>query len=372
MACAISTHNVDFQLVNDKYCFFTSFSGNFMQAKKMGYFLSTLLLFSGLICSVGASTTTVSFRGGGVTIDLTFPEEAHPTDSIWHNATITANTALYLRNFTVVIKAPVNSGWQVVFIGKDETNRYLSANATLQWSMQTDPLPQEANGKLSCFMHVNTSQSTDYSSYTFYTTHVSEPTFSEMQSLYYEMLANYTTLQTDYETLLNEYDGLLANYSSLFANYTTLLSEHNELLVKYNAQVATYESLLNSYNKLSGDYNTLDSNYRSQLSKYNALQVDYDSLNSTHYSLQANYTSLQAVYKALNQTYIELETELNDLQQRNTFLENAQNTDRIVMFIFVVTVACLIALIIYIKKKEPEPYVVIRKETVAMKPDEKS
>jgi predicted nuclease with TOPRIM domain len=341
-----------------------------MQAKKMGYFLSTLLLFSGLIYSVSASTTTVSFRGGGVTIDLTFPEEAHPTDSIWHNATLTANTALTLHNLTLVIKAPVDSTWQEI-TGWYLFNRVLQENESRMEEMYFQ-LPSNANGTLQCFIYVNTSQNAYYSSYTFYTTHVSEPTFSEMQSLYYEMLANYTTLQTDYETLLNEYDGLLANYSSLFANYTALLSEHNELLVKYNAQVATYESLLNSYNKLSGDYNTLDSNYRSQLSKYNALQVDYDSLNSTHYSLQANYTSLQAVYKALNQTYIELEAELNDLQQRNTFLENAQNTDRIVMFIFIVTVACLIALIIYIKKKEPEPYVVIRKETVAMKPDEKS
>jgi hypothetical protein len=367
MACAISTHNVDFQLVNDKYCFFTSFSGNFMQAKKMGYFLSTLLLFSGLIYSVSASTTTVSFRGGGVTINLTFPEEAHPAESIWHNVTITAIApATQLRNFTAVIKAPVNSSWVEIFNAQDTFSQPLPKNYNLNLS-----LPQETNGTLQCFIYVNTSSIDDLSTM-FYTTRVSTLTFSEMQSLYYEMLVNYTTLQANYTTLLNEYDGLLANYSSLFANYTALLSEHNELLVKYNAQVATYESLLNSYNKLSEDYNTLDSNYRSQLSKYNALQVDYDSLNSTHYSLQANYTSLQTVYKALNQTYIELEAELNDLQQRNTFLENAQNTDRIVMFIFIVTVACLIALIIYIKKKEPEPYVVIRKETVTMKPDEKS
>jgi predicted nuclease with TOPRIM domain len=340
-----------------------------MQAKKMGYFLSTLLLFSGLIYSVGASTTTVSFRGGGVTIDLTFPEEAHPTETLTHNVTITAHTDLSLQSFTLFIYAPVNATWQEV------KNRTISwdflENETLTSRIEFQ-LPQDTNGTLYCEMTVQTDQTADALSYKFYTTRVSELTFSEMQSLYYEMLANYTSLQTDYETLLNEYDGLLANYSSLFANYTALLSEHNDLLAKYNAQVATYESLLNSYNKLSGDYNTLDSNYRSQLSKYNALQADYDSLNSTHYSLQANYTTLQAVYDALNQTYTDLLSDLNNLQERISFSESALNTDRIVMFIFIVTVACLIAFIIYIKRKEPEPYVVIRKETVTMKPDEKT
>jgi len=338
-----------------------------MQTKKMGYFLSTLLLFSGLICSVGASTTTVSFWSGSVKINLTFPEEAHPNTTITHNITIIAiKREATLRNFTVIIKAPVNSSWQEIYNAQDTFSKPLPMSYNLTLS-----LPQETNGTLQCLIYVNTSSIDDLSA-TFYTTRVSVFTFSEMQSLYYEMLANYTMLQADYETLLDEYDGLLANYSSLFANYTALLSEHNDLLAKYNGQVSTYESLLNSYNKLSGEYNTLDSNYRLQLSKYNALQADYDSLNSTHYSLQSSHDTLQAIYDELNQTYTELEAELNDMQQRFTLSENALNSDRIVMFIFIVTVACLIALIIYIKKKEPEPYVVIRKETVAVKPDEKS
>jgi hypothetical protein len=339
-----------------------------MQAKKMGYFLSTLLLFSGLIYSVGASTTTVSFRGGGVTIDLTFPEEAHPTETLTHNVTITAHTDLSLQSFTLFIYAPVNATWQEV------KNRTISwdflENETLTSRIEFQ-LPQDTNGTLYCEMTVQTDQTADALSYKFYTTRVSELTFSEMQNLYYEMLANYTSLQADYQSLLNEYNDLLANYTSLFTNYTAVLSEHNDLLAKYNGQVATYESLLNSYNKLSGDYNTLDSNSRSQLSKYNALQADYDSLNSTFYSVQGNYTflqgnftDLQAVYDALNQTYTDLLSDLNNLQ-------GAVDTDRIVMFIFIVTVACLIAFIVYLKRKKEEPYVVIRKETVAVKPDEK-
>jgi predicted nuclease with TOPRIM domain len=341
-----------------------------MQAKKIGYFLSTLLLFSGLIYSVGASTTTVSFRGGGVTIDLTFPEEAHPDDNIWHNATLTANTALTLHNLTLVIKAPVDSTWQDV-TGWYLFNRVLQENESRMEEMNFQ-LPSNANGTLQCFIYINTNQSTDYLSTTFYTTRVSNLTFSEMQSLYYEMLANYTTLQADYETLLNEYNDLLANYTNLFDNYTALLSEHNDLLAKYNAQVATYQTLLANYNKLSGDYNTLDSNYRSKLDEYSALQSDYDLLNSTHNSLQTSYDTLQAVYDALNQTYTDLLSDLNNLQERISDSESNLNTDRIVMFIFVVTVACLIAFIVYLKRKKEEPYVVIRKETVAVKSDEKS
>jgi predicted nuclease with TOPRIM domain len=340
-----------------------------MQAKKIGYFLITLLLLSGLICSVGASTTTVSFRGGGVTIDLTFPEEAHPNTTITHNVTITAHTDLSLQSFTLFIYAPVNATWQEV------KNRTISwdflENETLTSRIEFQ-LPQDTNGTLYCEMTVQTDQTADALSYKFYTTRVSELTFSEMQSLYYEMLANYTSLQANYTTLLNDYDDLLANYNSLLANYTALLSEHNDLLNEYDTQVANYQTLLDNYNKRSSDYNALDSNYRSQLSKYNALQADYDSLNSTLYSVQGNYTflqgnftDLQAVYDALKETYNNLLSDLNNLQ-------GTVDADTIVLFIFVVTVACLVAFIIYIKRKQPEPYVVIRKETVAMKPDEET
>jgi hypothetical protein len=199
-----------------------------MQAKKMGYFFSALLLFSGLICSVGASTTTVSFRGGGVTVDLTFPEEAHPNDNITHTATLTANTALTLYNLTLVIRVPVDSTWQEI-TGWYLFNRVLQANESRMEEMYFQ-LPSNANGTLQCFIYVNTSQSAYYSSYTFYTTRVSELTFSDMQSRYYEMLANYTTLQENYTTKLNEYDALLAKYNSTVANYTALLIEHDNLL----------------------------------------------------------------------------------------------------------------------------------------------
>src|SRR4030042_6290793 len=194
-----------------------------MRAKKMVSFFSLLLLFSTLTCSVGAlPDTTVTFRGNGVTIDLTFPDEAHPLDNIPHDLTINSNTDIILQNFTVSIKAPVNSGWQEIR-KREEIGQNLSKNTpwTVPLSMS---LPQDVNGTLSCFIYVLTNQTAEPLVYSLFTTHVSELSFSEMQSLYNEMLANYTTLQANYTTLLNDYDGLLANYSSLFANYTALLS----------------------------------------------------------------------------------------------------------------------------------------------------
>jgi predicted nuclease with TOPRIM domain len=344
-----------------------------MHAKKVVFFFSIILLFAGLMCSVDAlSDTTVSFRGAGVTIDLTYPEEAHPTESIWHNATITANTALTLNNLTVVIKAPVNSSLQEVFTGKDERNIFMAENSSFQWSMGPILLPQDANGTLYCFIYVKTSQSVYYSSYTFYATRVSELTFSEMQSLYYEMLANYTTLQANYATLLNEYNGLSANYSSLLANYTALLTAHNQLTADYNSKVSAYASLSAQYSKLLGDYDALNANYMSKIAELGDLQSDYGDLNSTRVSLQASYDTLQTIYKGLNQTYTELQNEFASLQERFSVSEGALNSDRIVMFIFIVAVAALIAFIIYLKRKKEEPYVVIRKETVSMKSDEES
>jgi hypothetical protein len=323
------------------------------------------------MCIVDASPdTTVVFRGVGVTIDLTFSEEAHPGESIWHNATLTANIGLTLHNLTLVIKAPVDSTWQ------ETTGWYLFNRVLTKDENRTEemyfPLPSSANGTIQCFIFVNTSQSIHYMSTTFYTTRVSELTFSEMQSLYDEMLANYTMLQANYTMQLNKYEDLLANYTSLFNNYTTLLSQHDQLKVDYNNQVATYNSLLNSYNLLETEFNALTAEYTSQLSKSNTLQSDYNLLNSTYFGVQDSYTDLQAVYDVLNQTYNDLLVDINDLQGTFSESESALNTFRVITFIITMAVAALIVFIIYLKRKKQEPYVVIRKETFRVEQNESS
>jgi predicted nuclease with TOPRIM domain len=335
-----------------------------MPAKRIVCFFIVLLLLSTLTCSARAlPDTTVTVHGAGVTIGLTFPEEAHPDDNIWHNATLTANSELTLYNLTLIVKAPVNSNWQEA-TSWSLSNRVLQKNESLMEEMYFQ-LPSNANGTLQCFIYINTNQSADYLSTTFYTTRVSELTFSEMQSLYYDMLENYTTLQDEYKAL-NE------SFTTLFANYTALLSEHNQLQAQYDSQNATYQSLLAQYNTLSDDYDTLNANYKSKINQLSTSQSDYDKLNSTRYSLQTSYSTLQAVYDGLNQTYTELQNEFASLQERINVSQNALNSDRIVMFIFIVAVATLIAFIVYIKRKKQEPYVVIRKETVSMKQDEES
>jgi len=303
-----------------------------MRIKSLVCVFITLFFLFGQICGSSASSTnSFSFHGAGVTIDLTFPEEAHSTESITHNLTITAKTALTLENFTIIIKVLVNSSWQQVYeLARGPEEMLQNQNLT---SHPRFPLPQNAHGKLSCSMYVLTDKTADLLSYTFYTTHVRTLTYSE---------------------LLIEYDELLANYSELLTEYETLLESYNELTVTYDTLNSTYNSLLNEYNALQSNYNSLNSTYHS-------LQATYNSLLSSYYSLEANFNSL-------NQTCTTLENEINNLRQKTDASKIEIINTRNLTYLFVGTTIALILLIIYLKKKKPEPYVVIRKETVAVKP----
>ena len=303
--------------------------GSLMRIKSSACVFVTLFFLFGQICGLGASSTNdFLFHGAGVIIDLTFPEEAHPTESITHNFTITAKTSLTLENFTIIIEVLVNSSWQQVY-----KEQVLSRDMLQNEKITSQPrftLPQNAHGKLHCFMYVLTDKISDPLSYTFYTTHVRTLTYSE---------------------LLIEYNELLTNYSDLLTEYETLLESYNELTVMYGTLNSTYNSLLNEYNTLQSNYNSLNSTYTS--------------LQATYESLQSSYDSLEADYNSLNQTYTTLENEINDLHAQ-------LNNTRTLTYLFIGTTIALIALIIYIKKKKPEPYIVIRKETVAVKPTENS
>ena len=363
-----------------------------MQPKKTVCFFSALLLLSMLMCSVNAaSDTTVSFRGGGVTIEVTYPEEAHPAENIWHNVTLTSTGDTTLRNFTVVIKAPVNSIWVDVLNSQDTFSKQFSQSSPLTYNLSLS-LPQDVNGMLQCSIFVNTSSIDDLSA-TIYTTLVSEPTFSEMRVLYDEMLANYTSLQEKYETKLNDYNELYVNYTILMDNYTTLLDDYNQLVTDHGTLQEDYENISDDYRSLNTTYlallsehNQLTTNYNNEVSNYNTLYEDfrdrttelgnlqtvYSALNDTYYSLQTEFNKLQIDSSTLNQKYNNLDTAFTELQKRFTDSESAVGMGNIVMFIFIVVVAALIAFIVYIKKKQENPYLVIRKETVSMKSDEET
>lgn len=339
-----------------------------MKFKKFVFFFIVTLYLSTLTCGTGVSLgNTITFEGGGVTINLTFPEHAHPNTYINHNVTINAHTNLTLQNFTLLIYAPENNALREVKNRTISWDFYENENLTSRIEVL---LPQNTSGTLYCVMTVQTDKIVDSLSYKFYTTRISELTFDEMQNLYNKMLANYTTLQTDYETLLTKYEESLVNYTILLANYSAFLNDHNELLSEHNSTISIYESLLISYNGLSDDYSSLNDDYRLKINEYNGLQADYEELNSTRNNLQTSYTILQTVYEGLNQTHTNLLNELENLQEKINVSESALNIDRIVFFIFTITLVALIVLIVYIRRNKKEPYLVVRKELVTMKEED--
>lgn len=305
-----------------------------MQVRKAIALLSVVLFFAIPIHNViAASTMTESFRGNGITVDIEFPDEAHPAETITYNVTITANTNLILQKFNITIWLQTNS-----------TTLHIRNQTTTEWNLLENEnlishlgftLPPNANGKLYCLLYVQTDQSADYSSYSFYTTYVSNLTFTEMQNLHNEMLANYNSLEA-----------------------------------KYNAQFLNYQSLLSSNSNLENEYNTANKNLESKSNQYKTLQSDYQTMNSTMNDLKTTYNALNQTCNALNQTNTNLQERLVSLQEKVNPLQTAVDTYRVAMFIFVATVAGLIAFIIYIKQRSKDPYIVIRKETVSAKIDE--
>ena len=361
-----------------------------MHLKKKVCLLITIIVLSTLVSrAAGSPNQTMSFIADGITVDVTYPEEAHPLENVTYSVSIKANTALILQSFALFIYAPVNSTLQEI-ANQTLTNFSFIENYTLP-SFVEFQLPENTNGTVYCVMTFKTNQAAFSSTDMFFTTHVSELTFSEMQSLYIEMLANYTKLQSDFANLTVEYNELLANYTKLqsdFANltveynelflnysatvenYTLLISQNNQLQAAYDSKVAAYDSLVSSNNQLSQDYSSLNAEYQAGLSELAAWKSDYVSLNTTNTSLRNDFTHLQSIYDTLNQTYYNLLADLNTLQNNLVVSEGSANNSRIFVFIALMAIVALVALIVYLKKKEPEPYVVIRKETVAVEPEE--
>ena len=301
-----------------------------MRAKVVVSFIILLLSLWSIVEANAISVGDVSIQSAGILIDVTFPEEAHSTETITHNVTITAHAILTLQNFTMVINATVDTSWQQVY--KEQIISHsmeLNENLTIQ---MTFTLPQMTHERLSCYIYALTDKPPEDSIYTFYSTYVRSMTYDE---------------------LLGEYNTLLTNYSSLISEYQILLS---------------------SYNDLSDEHVALNSEYNSLLNQYDGLQTSYISLNSSYHALQGNYStllasisSLETDYESLNQTYTLLVQETGIMQQSNDALSADLNKTLIIMSIPIVAVAIAIALLIYMKRKGPEPYIVVRKETVALK-----
>lgn len=237
-----------------------------------------ILSLTPLYAVTAAPVDSVSLNSLGLIIDLRFPEEARPTETITHNLTITAQKASTLYNFTLIINALVDSTWQQVH--EEYMSTSVAENESITKQMQFT-LPQKTHDKLSVYVYVLVSIFGDSATYNFDSTSVRTETYDELLNNYNELWLNNTNLHSAYQTLLQSYNSLQANYSSLGTTYTTL---------------------------------------RTQV---NALTTDL-------------------------------------------------NISRALTYLLIAVTAALVVLIIYLKRKKAEPYIVLRKETVALKPDEKS
>ena len=83
--------------------------------KKIQYLLLILFLNFILINIVSAlPDSTLSFHGVGITVELVFPEEAHPEDNIDHNVTITSQTTLEITALNFTIYGTINQTLQEI------------------------------------------------------------------------------------------------------------------------------------------------------------------------------------------------------------------------------------------------------------------
>ena len=60
------------------------------------------------------SVSVLSFHGVGITVELTYPKEAHPEDNIQYNLTITSQIDLEINNFTLTIYGSINHTFQEI------------------------------------------------------------------------------------------------------------------------------------------------------------------------------------------------------------------------------------------------------------------
>ena len=316
-----------------------------MRFKNLAFLLCTALLFSMLaqVGSVFSETDSFSFHGIGVAVDFSFPIEAHPSDIITHNVTITSTTDVVLQNITLFVYAPVGLTLQLVNVSHVSLPYVLPAGQSLPNIPVRITLPANTNGTLRCLLYVKTDQSSDYASATFLTTQVRSVSYGELVDNYSDLLANYSKLLAQYENLLDEYNVLLQENTVLIASQEILLNENTALK-------ANYTRLLNSQSALQGEYNQLEASYQSLLSEYNDLAANYASLNENNTNLQEDLISLE---------------ETNGDLQKNISI------NRITILVFMIAIVGLIALVVYVRHKKQDPYLVIRKETVSLDQDKK-
>ena len=124
-----------------------------MQKRKLVISLFILALCFLPLNQIKAQTiSSLSLHGVGITVELTYPEEAHPGDYIDHNITINSQINPYLQVFNFTIYQEIDQAYYEI------TNL-----ALFNWGILTDPLtrrinvtiPAETLGRLYCSLYIN-------------------------------------------------------------------------------------------------------------------------------------------------------------------------------------------------------------------------
>ncbi len=272
--------------------------------------IAMLCLLAGSIIETEASSVgEVSFEGMGVDINLKFPEEAKPAESVSFNLTITATLSLKMNNFTLLIQALTSTGWVDVYREQMFPGSTLTPTTPYVRHIQFT-IPQNSHGPLYCTMYALTDKVPSYPE-----TNIFNATYIRETS-YDEQLAEYSSLLTDYGKLLDSYDALSVQYGLLNTTHGSL---------QYSFQ-------------------SLNSSYFAQKSSYDSLKAGYD--------------SLETEFKTLNQTYLLLKAKDESLGNRDSELA----ITRVVMYALFAAAVTLVALVVYVKKMKSEPYIVVQKK----------
>jgi parallel beta-helix repeat protein len=161
--------------------------------------------------------------------------------------------------------------------------------------------------------------------------------YSEALHLYYELLDDFTELQSNFLVLNDSYAALLRNFESALGNLSQTEEDFKTLNITYALLLSNYSLLMENFGDLQRSFSTLNSSYQ----MLNGLNTTYHELLHANSLLLGNYSQLQQSYFELNQT---LTDHLND------FSEQAQNM-RNLLYIYAITIAFFLIITVYLSKQ---------------------
>jgi parallel beta-helix repeat protein len=129
---------------------------------------------------------------------------------------------------------------------------------------------------------------------------------SETMRLYEELLQDYVELQASFGSLNITYFSLLSDYTTILNNYSQLQSSFqalNESYQQLHELNSTYYVLLDDYTSLQDQFLELNLTHYTLADGHVALQSSFNSLNLTYQQLVSNYAQLHAIHDLLNASY---------------------------------------------------------------------